>query len=446
MVSIALDQSREETAEAAPLSLGEFAELMQRFAPFEPSPHLAVAVSGGADSLALTLLADDWARANGGTITALTVDHRLRAQSAAEAAQVGAWLARRGIAHRILTRPSEPSGTGGIQAAARAARYALLEEWCRAKGVLHLLLAHHREDQAETLLLRLARGSGLAGLAAMAGVFERADCRLLRPLLGVPRARLVATLSAIAQPWIEDPSNHDRAYARVRLRKSAPALTEAGLTPARLAATAARLGKARVTLEAEVATLLAAAVEFHPAGFARLDQTRLTAAPAAVGRRGLAAVLGAVGGAPFAPRSGRLDRLYDELCQELKGGRTLGGCRLLPHRGGLLVCREAAAMAPSVALAPGTIVYWDGRFRLYLAAEAPQGLFLGALGAAPVDAARRVPGAVRPSLAALSDKKTVVAVPALGYRRADVEGSWLSASSLSFRPTRPLTGASFTVV
>lgn len=436
----------ESIPEAPPLGAAEFAALMQRFAPFEPSPHLAVAVSGGADSMALTFLAHDWARANGGGITALTVDHRLRAESAAEAAQVGAWLARRRIAHCILTRPSEAGGPGGIQAAARAARYTLLEEWCRANGVLHLLLAHHREDQAETLLLRLARGSGLEGLAAMAGAVERAHCRLLRPVLGVPRARLVATLSAVAQPWIDDPSNHDRAYARVRLRQIATALTEAGLSPARLAAAATRLGTARAAFETEVAALLAAAVELHPAGFARLDQIRLTAAPVAVGRRGLAAVLGAVGGTPFAPRSGRLDRLYDELCQGLTGGRTLGGCRLLPRRGGLLVCREPAAMAPAVAAVPGTNVLWDGRFRLKLAQEAPRGLWLGALGAVIVDAVRAVPGAVRPSLAALSDKKAVVAVPALGYLRADVEGSWLAASSLSFRPTRPLTGASFTVV
>jgi tRNA(Ile)-lysidine synthase len=428
------------------LSLDRFAGLMERFAPFEPSPHLAVAVSGGPDSMALTLLAHEWAKANGGTITALSVDHRLRPESAAEAAQVGAWLAQRGIAHRILTRPARPGGTGGIQAAARAARYALLEEWCRANGVLHLLLAHHREDQAETLLLRLARGSGLEGLAAMAAVVERTDCRLLRPLLGVPHDRLVATLSAVTQPWIEDPGNHDRAYARVRLRQSAPMLAEAGLTPTRLAATAARLGTARAALAAEVAVLLAAAVELHPAGFARLDRARLMAAPPAIGRGALAAVLGAVGGAPFAPRSARLDRLYCELSRPLRGGRTLAGCRLLPHRGGLLVCREPAAMARPVAAPPGTRVYWDRRFLLSIASDAPQGLSLGALGATSLEAARALPGAVRPSLAALSDKKAVVAVPALGYLRADIEGAWLGASSLSFRPTRPLTSASFTVV
>src|SRR5262249_29522725 len=155
----------------------------------------------------------------------------------------------------------------------------------------------------------------------------------------------------------------------------------------------------------------------------------------------LAAILGAVGGAPFAPRSSRLDRLYDRLCQGLTGGRTLGGCRLVPRRGGVLVCREPAATAPSVAAVPGHLVYLDGRLRLRPAPDAPRGLFLGALGAAAVDAVRAVPAAVRPSLAALSDQKAVVAVPALGYLTGGFEGAWLGASSLSFRPTRPLTGA-----
>jgi len=435
------------TIDSEPLRAAEFAALMQRFQPFEPSPRLAVAVSGGADSMALTLLAHEWARAAGGMITALTVDHRLRPQSAAEAIQVGRWLAARGIAHRVLTRAGGESGVRGIQAAARAARYALLEEWCRVEGVLHLLIAHHREDQAETLLLRLARGSGLDGLAAMSAAAERAHCRVLRPLLRVPRDRLLATLSAAGQRWIDDPSNHDRAYARVRLRQSEPRLAEAGLTAARLAVAAARLGAARVTLEAEVAMLLARAVELHPGGFARLDNVALAEKPAALGLRALSAVLGAVGGALYPPRSARLDRLYRELCQGLRGGRTLGGCRLLPRRGGVLVCREPAALAPPTVVPPGTIVHWDGRFRLRLAATAPAGLYLGALaGAAVGGARRRVPGAVRPSLPALSDGKAVVAVPALGYLRDDVDGTWLRASSLSFRPTRPLTVASFTVV
>jgi tRNA(Ile)-lysidine synthase len=205
---------------AAPIDAAEFATLMAGVEPFEPAPRIALGVSGGADSLALALLAASWARSRAGTAVALTVDHRLRRESAAEAAQIGAWLAARQIPHHTLLWEDHPPARRGLQAAARAARHRLLEEWCAENGVLHLLLAHHRQDQAETLLLRLARGSGVDGLAGMAAVAERRSCRILRPLLGVAPARLAATLELLAQPWVEDPSNQNPAYARARLRRS----------------------------------------------------------------------------------------------------------------------------------------------------------------------------------------------------------------------------------
>src|ERR1700693_3737439 len=126
---------------AAPLTDAEFAARLDALGPFERAPRLAVAVSGGADSLALALFADAWARARGGRIAALTVDHRLRAASATEARQVGAWLAPRGIVHRTLAWEG-PHPESDIQAAARAARYRLLEAWCEEQGILHLLTAH----------------------------------------------------------------------------------------------------------------------------------------------------------------------------------------------------------------------------------------------------------------------------------------------------------------
>src|SRR5579863_2293243 len=158
-----------------PLSDAEFGAALDRLGPFERRPLLAVAVSGGADSLALALLASVWAKARRGRVVALTVDHRLRRESTGEARQVGRWLRRLGIAHEILTWKG-PYPQGDVQAAARAARYALLEAWCHTAHCLHLLTAHHREDQVETFWLRLARGSGLDGLAAMPAEVERPHC------------------------------------------------------------------------------------------------------------------------------------------------------------------------------------------------------------------------------------------------------------------------------
>ena len=431
-------------AAAGPIGAAEFAALMAPLGPFEPSPRLAVAVSGGADSMALALLAHDWAIGRAGAIIALTVDHRLRPEAAAEAAQVGVWLGSRGIVHRVLVRSGDLP-EHGVQAAARAARYRLLEGWCRTEGVLHLLLAHHREDQAETLLLRLARGSGLDGLAGMAEVGEWADCRRLRPLLGVERARLAATLAALGQGSIDDPSNRDSAYARVRLRAAAPLLSELGLDDERTAGAARRLARARAALERDVAALLAQSVALHPAGFARLDVGALRQAPAEVGLRALAAVLTSVGGGTYPPRLERLERLYGELPGGLGGGRTLGGCRILPRRGALLICREPAALSPPVALTPGAAATWDGRFRLTLAAAAPADLSLGALGGEAVAGRRSVPAAVCASLPALRDRHFLVAVPALGYLRSPADAAWLAATRLLFRPTRALSGAGFGV-
>ncbi len=184
--------------------------------PLAPAGPLAVAVSGGADSMALLCLAARWGKR---PLTALTVDHGLRAESAEEARRVKGWAEAQGVPHVTLAwRGEKPKAN--LQAAARAARYGLLAQWCRDARVEGLLLAHTLDDQAETVLLRLARGSGVNGLAAMAPATRLRGVTLLRPLLGISRARIVATLEALRQPWIEDPSNEDTRFARVRLRKA----------------------------------------------------------------------------------------------------------------------------------------------------------------------------------------------------------------------------------
>ena len=236
--------------------------------------------------MALGVLAHEWARARGGRVLALVVDHGLRPDSGAEARRVTGWLGDIGIGHAVLSWDG-PKPAAEIQAAARAARYRLLVDHCRADGVLHLLIAHHRDDQAETFLLRLGRGSGLDGLAAMAAIVETAGGRLLRPLLAVPPARLRATLEARGLPWVDDPSNRDSGFARTRLRGLAPLLAADGVTPGRLGRTAMALGRARRILDGAVAGLLAEAVTPHPAGFCWLDAQSYGAAPDAVARRAL---------------------------------------------------------------------------------------------------------------------------------------------------------------
>jgi tRNA(Ile)-lysidine synthase len=402
--------------------------------------------------MALTLLADRWARAQGGAVTALIVDHGLRPDSAREADLTASRLKDRGIAHRILKREGE-APQGDIEAFARNARYRLFESWCAENGVLHLLAAHHRDDQSETFLLRLARGSGLDGLSGMAPESARRNFRLLRPLLGVTRDRLKATMEEAGLEFIEDPMNRDPAYARVRLRASRDTLAAEGLTPERLAATAAHLARARVALETMVAECLARSVALDPRGFAWLDGNALRDFPEEAGLRALAALIACVGGGQFPPRLDRLERLYRELPGDIAGGRTLGGCSLIPKVSGgaekeprILVCREVAAQASHEAAPPGARVFWDGRFVLSMPKTAPAGLRLGGLGAeGAAELARlgfdsRLPALVRAGFPALFDGQGLAAAPFLSWRRENLNEASLSRPEIVvFRPFNALS-------
>lgn len=439
--------------DAARAAREAFARAMAAAGPFERAPALALAVSGGADSLALALLADEWARARDGTVIALTVDHRLRPESAAEAAAVGRLLAARGIAHRMLVwQGAKPASA--IQATARAARYRLLEDWCRAAGVLHLLLGHQREDQAETFLLRLARGSGPDGLSAMAPVSESAAVRRLRPLLEVGRATLETFLRGEGIAWIDDPTNRDPAFARVRMRQALPALAVAGADAESLAAAAARFGTARAALEEATAALLARALALDPRGFAMLDRPLVAAAPAEIAVRALARVVATIGGKEALPRRDAVARLHAGLIagSGANSGATLGGCHVSARAGRVLVCRELRGVAET-ALVPGDRILWDGRFAVEAAAaDLPDGLRiapLGAAGWAEVVAAARAraadpaPVPARATLPALFDRFGLLAAPPLGYRRDGPQGPEIAR--ISFRPRHSLSGAGFFV-
>ncbi|WP_286192206.1 tRNA lysidine(34) synthetase TilS [Roseomonas genomospecies 6] len=435
---------------AEPISLTEFAARMERLGGFEARPRLAVGVSGGADSLGLALLAQRWAAARGGALLALIVDHGLRAESAAEAARVGGWLQARGIPHAILRWEGEKPATG-IQAAARAARHRLLAERCRDEGILHLALAHHRDDQAETVLLRFARGSGIDGLAGMAPVRAAGAVRVIRPLLDLPRDRLAATCRAFGQDWIEDPSNRNPLFARARLRAAGEALAAEGLDPLRLADVARRAARARNALESATAALLAEAAEIHPEGWLRLDPKPLLEAPEEIALRALVRCIAATGGAPYPPKDEAAERLYGEIGGGMFQGRTLGGCRILPRRGRLVIAREPVGVTERLSLTPGGEVWWDRRFAVRLAAGQGGAVTVAKLGrdgwrtalAAGPDSGRiGLPEPVRETLPALWDGNGLAAVPHLGFSRP---GFTLSAVALH-APEAVLCGPAFPVV
>jgi tRNA(Ile)-lysidine synthase len=279
----------------------------------------------------------------------LTVDHGLRNDSARDTKKVATWAKKAGLAAHVLTwRGRKPKKA--IEAAAREARYRLMGDFLAKNRIATLFVGHNLDDQVETFLLRLARGSGLDGLSGMTAVAPWpvpgfAQLRVARPMLGLSRDDLRAYLSALDQPWLDDPMNEDAAFDRVKIRKARAALSKAGLAPARIAAAASHLARARESLEIMTEAVLKRVARASEQGIL-LDVAALKAAPREVGLRSLAAVLMRIGEQAYRPRFESLERLFDRITGAgLGGGATLHGCQLrpLPKNStpfGILVSRE----------------------------------------------------------------------------------------------------------
>ena len=220
------------------------------FADWKTAPAIVLAVSGGPDSIAMMWLAARWRRVlkRGPHLVAVTIDHGLRPEAAREAREVKQLAKALDLPHRTL-RWSGVKPKTGLLAAARDARYLLLAKTARAAGATHVLTAHTRDDQAETLLMRMSRGSGIAGLAAMARQSQRDGVVLARPLLDIPKARLVATLKKAKIRFADDPTNRDSAFTRPRFRALMPALSAEGFDARNLSRLAARFARANAALE-----------------------------------------------------------------------------------------------------------------------------------------------------------------------------------------------------
>ncbi len=303
------------------------------FRGLEDLPGLLLAVSGGPDSTALLVLAARWAKQleHAPRLFAFTVDHGLRPEATREAAAVGELAVRLGVPHRTLRwRGKKPRS--GLQEAARNARYELLAQAARSEGIAHIATAHTLDDQAETVLFRMARGSGLLGLAGMAPIAPlpvhiEQEIFLLRPLLRVSKARLIATLKAAKIGYSEDPGNQDPRFTRSRLRALMPALAREGLDARGLARLALRLRRAEATVAVAVSAARAALapLPWRKPGPIVFETSRFARLPAEVGLRLLGeAVTHAGNEGPV--ELGKLEDLYEGLQQSpSRLRRTLAG-------------------------------------------------------------------------------------------------------------------------
>ena len=337
-----------------------FALTMDTLGPFEERPHVAIAVSGGGDSRALTYLVNEWVKSVGGQLTALTVDHGLRNNSRSEADAVGLWTRGLGIPHRILNWVGQKP-ISQIQASARDARYRLMEGWCKENAVLHLFLAHTQNDQAETYLMRKNHRSGPDGLASMSQIVEFTNCRILRPLLSESTKGLRIFLKNKNANWVEDPSNQDEKYERVRMRLH---IQDKKISCYDMAMEAAQFGTDRLRRCQELSAFIACAVNLSPLGFAYVNLSHISNASDDLILRLFARLLTTIGGRAYGPSKSQLGLQLRDFLSEKVSSFTFSGCQVIKKREGFLVVRERRWLPKPIRVQSGQTILWDDRFRM----------------------------------------------------------------------------------
>ena len=339
-----------------------------------PPAPLAVAVSGGSDSLALLHLAHLWAQRHASSVQAVTVDHGLRPEAASEARYVGEIAAGLGIEHSVVHWRGW-NGQGNLQDQARRARYALMADWAKSQDIGSVLVGHTADDQAETFLMRLARGAGVDGLSAMDQHFGMAGTQFVRPLLHARRQDLRLFLENLGVQWVDDPSNHDPRYERVKVRDQLPVLAGIGIDTATLSQVADHMSEAhQAVVWAARQFALSHMVQQH--GDLHIDAAALAALPDAVVRHLLGAALQWIASADYGARGKDLGRFMS--AARTQQGATLHGCQMVHRKGEIALFREfAAVQSTQCSIAD----IWDGRWSFDVV-EAPEGAYVAALGQA----------------------------------------------------------------
>ena len=393
----------------------EFSTLLEKFAPL--ADKIAIAVSGGPDSMALAVCLQRWGK---NPCIALIVDHGLRHESAAEAAQVKSRLESIGMQAKIL-RWSHGAINGRLHEKARAARYELLTDACRRLGIGDFFTAHHREDQAETILMRVAKGSGIEGLAGIPPVSIRNGTRILRPFLTLSKQRLLTTCENARIATVADPSNSSHKFARGRLRAVLPLLENEGMSVESLLSLGAYAAEAAAAVDIYAKDLLRDAAIFTRGGTIRIDRARFALAPRATAARALSLCLQHIHRADYPPERSGVAHILDAITDpSFAVTRSFYGCLISIGKSQILVLREPAAANENLSALPGKTVLWDGRWLVALPPDVASHSTLRALGNPPhelVDSLapglrRLMPqGRARASLPALWREGSLAAIP-----------------------------------
>ena len=366
------------------------ATLVHRLQPFGAEAHLALAVSGGGDSMGLLALAAEAQKFDyAPRFSVLTVDHKLRPEAAGEAAQVADICRALGLPHKVLSA-DENLSTTGIQQQARKLRYRLMAAWCAAQNAQALVLAHHQDDQAETVLMRMARGSGVKGLGGMAPRqkihTEAGPLLLLRPFLNDSGDALKTVAAEAGLPVINDPSNEDTRFERVRWRRLLPKLEAEGLDAATLAELAANMRQTQAALDKKLTGWLEGHADWHEYGVLCLPRAGFAALPQTLQLRLLGRFVQHFGQHNHPLKRRKSERVLHDMANKPHGGAVLGGMHVRWRSHAVFLGREAAA-CPSPFLAHNANGIWDKRFSFSSNGEA-ENLHLAALGQAGVQEMR----------------------------------------------------------
>lgn len=335
-------------------------------------PKLAVAVSGGADSMSLLYLTHKWALKQDIEIVALTVNHNLRPESLNEAMLIHSWLKQDNIKHHILTWSRDQDVLNNIQAKAREARYKLLSDWCLEHNFTNLLIGHHLNDQIETFFQRLFRGSGIDGLSCMDFVSNYNKINLYRPLLNIKKKELEDYLKFLGKDWVQDPSNQNIKFSRTIIRKILNSDILNKVTPnknifeKRIMQTIKHMQSARDFINLELSKHIKDIVKVEESGYAIIALNKLQNLHQEISKRILIKVLSIVGGKIYKPRLEGLVRITDLIFDNKINQKTmtLNGCQIIIDNDNLLILREIdrTLISQTIDLKKNNTIYWDNKF------------------------------------------------------------------------------------
>lgn len=379
------------------------------------SPPLAVATSGGADSLCLLLLTHRWAEEKGGKVIGLTVDHGLRPESKDEALRIHTWAKERNIEHIILNWSGEKPRSR-LQEKARQARYKLLTNWCKEHQISTLLLGHHQQDQEETFWMRLSAGSGLDGLSGMTRQKTKDGITILRPLLQFPKDRLKETLRAENQLWIEDPTNKSLSFLRGRLRS---VLENEGLSQRRLIDVMDKLRVDADFIRDALYKTIENSVQLCEGGYIVLDKQEFETLHPALSKRLISYLLQWFSGKDYPPSHSQILGIVEKL--KISSPFTAGGVYWYPKADKFILRREVSKIEKAISLTSlDKDILWDQRYWLKVDIKkvvkeetilAP----LGAHSSLKKKIHSSIPSSIWPTLPTLWLNGKVVSIPHLCY-------------------------------